>query len=218
MGIPTDRKADWKAGRSDVPPEVIVTREVRWFRGGSLPHDVLTWFSDGADVYHERRRDRYDPAAANAGIGLKFRGESTFDAKYLMAPETVEELAAGLIGRVGDWVKVSRRSNGSTLLHGDLVSVEKRLRTRTYTFEIPEDGERGIEVGCEVELGDIATPSGPSWSLCFETTGPAEHRDVALRSGVERFLAETPLPGGLVLPVETSCAYPQWLTRRCVAA
>jgi hypothetical protein len=207
MGIPTGRKGD------GTDPTVTVTREVRWFRGGAVPRAILEWFTDGVRVHRERRRDRYDPMTANLGIGLKYRGEADFDAKYLMSPESVEQLADGVVGRVGDWVKVSRPVSGSKLIREELITVHKSLRTRVYMFEVD-----GVAAGCEVELGDLTTSSGPAWSLCLETIGPAEHRHAALRFGVDRFLAETPLPSRLAFTVADSCAYPQWLTQRRIAA
>lgn len=202
------------AGLPQGHTDVLVTREVRWFADGPLPTEVAVWFaSSTGPVTEEHRTDHYDLRSAESGIGIKYRGQSTFDAKYLLAHEAEYRFAEGVRGLVGDWVKVSRPVADPDVVGTSLIAVEKRLRTRTYRLEVP-----GPPTGCEVELGEVSTATGTAWSLCFETFGPADLRYEAFRLGISRFLAESPLPDGLRLEPSCSCAYPAWISRRCAVA
>lgn len=200
------------AGQMNGHPGIVVTREVRWFVAGPLPEDVLAWFTSGpVDLVEERRTDRYDPRSARSGIGLKYRAGTTFDAKYLLSEEAEQRLAEGVVGIVGDWVKVSRPIRDHDVLGPALVAVDKHLRTRRYPMV-------GDAAGCEVELATVSTGPANAWTLCFETYGPADHRGAALAHGIARCFEDTPLPDQLRFESQCSCAYPTWIADRCAVA
>lgn len=200
------------AGQTNGHLGILVTREVRWFVAGFLPDDVRTWFtSSDSEIVEERRVDRYDPRSARSGIGLKYRGGTTFDAKYLLSEEAEQRLADGVTGVVGDWVKVSRPIRDRDVLGPALVAVDKHLFTRRYAMA-------GEDAGCEVELAAVSTGPVTAWSLCFETFGPADRRHRALEYGVTRCFEDTPLPAGLRFDSQGSCGYPAWISLRCAVA
>lgn len=191
--------------------DILVTREVRWFANGPLPVRLVDWFTDGVAITEERRVDRYDGFSARVGIGLKYRAGETFDAKYLLSHEEELELADGLAGRVGDWLKMSRPIRDPRALAAPLIPVDKHLRTRRYALP-------GDMAGCDVELAEVSGPEGYAWSLCLETYGERQLRRAALGSGVERFVEETPLPAGVRFEADRSCSYPSWIARHCMTA
>ncbi len=130
--------------------------------------------------------------------------------KRLISQETGIELAPGLVGCLEDWVKVSRLLDGATATDRRCVSITKDITTRRYMLE-DATTERGVQIGCEVELADINVGEHRAWTLCFETIGPAHTRESALLAGIEGLLDETPLPADLSFTAEESCGYPDWI-------
>jgi hypothetical protein len=185
----------------------LVTREVRWFREGPLPSDVLEWFIESATYRTERRVDLYDVRAAEDGIGRKQRETSTIDSKVRVSTVRNVSLAPGLTGHVEDWLKISRPIESVAKGISNPIEVEKHLHTRRFSLDGHDD------TGCEVELAEIRTGSVQAWSLCFETFGPPDRREDALRAGVEQFLMSTSCPDGLEFTQESCLAYPDWITR-----
>lgn len=189
------------------PISALVTREVRWFRNGPLPAEVLAWFGESATLRTEWRVDLYDVRAAQDGIGRKQRDTSTIDSKVRVGTAESVSLAPGLIGRVEDWLKISRPLGSVTTGISEPLEIRKRLHTRTFTLEA------SAAAGCEVELAEIRTRLIQAWSLCFETFGRPEHREEALRAGVAQFVMDSPLSGGFEFTDESCLAYPDWITR-----
>lgn len=198
--------------RTPPTPIILVTREVRWFHSGPIPASVLEWFTDSGRLgVHERRTDRYDLASARDGIGVKQRSSESVDMKRSVSQEAGIELAPGLVGCVEDWVKVSRLLDDATATTDErCVSITKDITTRRYILD-EATIERGVEIGCEVELADINSGGRRAWTLCFETIGPAHTRQSALLAGIEGLLEETPLPDDLSFTTEESCGYPAWI-------
>jgi hypothetical protein len=195
-----------ETGRSGSVAEVM-TREVRWFFPGPLAGDLREWFTSAAHT-HERRVDVYDLASARNGVGRKHRGDATLDTKYRANVFENVVLAPRIAGHVEDWMKLSQSLRGErTRPLTDPLPVDKIILGRRYPFDGDQDS------GCEVELAEIEVGGLAAWSLCFETFGNAEARGLALRSGFDRFLADTPLPRGLHLAMEASVAYPGWISR-----
>lgn len=185
----------------------LVTREVRWFREGPLPPEVLEWFTESATHRTEWRVDLYDVKAAEDGIGRKQRDTSTIDSKVRVSIIQDVSLAPGLTGHVEDWLKISRPLGSVTTGISNPLEVEKRLHTRTFAL----DGN--AETGCEVELAEIRAGTTQAWSLCFETFGRPEHREDALRAGVEQLVMDTSWPDSFEFTQDSCLAYPDWITR-----
>lgn len=194
---------------------VLVTREVRWFTPGDLPDTVRNWFTAGGTLgVPEERLDRYDRAAAFRGIGLKYRGTISLDAKHLLHATDDVDLGSGIRGRVEDWVKVVKPipANHPRIVE-QLVVVEKELLTRVYhSFDSAHDGGRP-RFGCEVELGALRIAGRTAWSLCLESFGDPSRRDTALVEGLASFLADTPIPEGMSVTSSDSRGYPTWVSQ-----
>lgn len=202
------------AGAPLLADRMVVSREVRWFRPGPLPHLVLEWFSGSkATLEREHRVDWYDPDSAGRGVGAKWRGSVVFDVKVLLSHRDGVELAPGLSGRVEDWLKVSDPAPpAQEIALNGRVAVDKTLLTRYYRLSTnPDLNGQHQPAGCSVELASIAAIGVQFWSLCLETFGAPELRAEAFRSGIEGLLADTPLPGGLQFTPELSHGYPMWI-------
>ncbi len=203
------------AGQPRGGTAVLVTREVRWFQEGPLPDAVLEWFLT-PECEDEQRVDHYDLDAALRGSGVKYRNETSLDAKFKLAHVGLIELSAEVVGNVDDWVKVSTLLDRQHSPTGpQYAPVRKSLHTRRYV--IP--GTTGATTsGCDVELVGVDYGSASAWSLCLETFGPPERRADALDAGVKGLINETPLPRGLSLGRRDSYGYVTWLTRLATAA
>ena len=194
---------------------VLVTREVRWFTAGEVPDAVRDWFTAGGTLgFREERLDRYDRPAALRGIGLKYRGTMSLDAKHLLNATDDVELGTGIRGRVEDWVKVVKPiPEDRPRIVEQLVVVEKELLTRVY-----RSGDRAHDTGasgfgCEVELAALRVAGRTAWSLCLESFGDPSRRDAALANGLASFLADTPIPEGLSVTSPDSRGYPTWVAQ-----
>ena len=194
---------------------VLLTREVRWFKTGQLPAAVVQWFTaDGELGEPEHRIDRYDPASAANGVGVKLRNTETLDAKFRLAYKPDLPLAPGLSGDVEDWMKVSQpQPEDRAAREKMMVRIGKDLITRTYHFEPSTNGTITIPSGCDVELASVRLNGTKAWSLCLEAFGPPAGLEHAFRSAVAMFLDETPLPDDLTFGSEESCSYPDWIAR-----
>lgn len=190
-------------------PTITISREVRWFRHGAVPSDVVEWFTaSGTRGDREQRLDVYDTAAARNGIGLKQRDAESCDRKRMLASEADVSLAPGLQGCVEDWVKTStplEAIDGPHDMHD--LPVEKDIITRAYTLETPG----GSTAVCEAALAAIRVGNHDAWTLCFEAFGSSPWVEDAFQHGIERLLEDTPLPDGLAFVGNESCGYPAWL-------
>jgi hypothetical protein len=194
---------------------VLVTREVRWFQEGPLPDAVLEWFLT-PECEDEQRTDHYDLDAARRGSGVKYRNETSLDAKFKLASVGLLELSAEVVGNVDDWVKASTLLESPARPCGpQYASVDKSLHTRTYVLH---EASGPLPSGCEIELVSLSLGSTAAWSLCLETFGSPELRAEALDLGVKQLTGETPLPRGLELGRRDSYGYVTWLTRLAAAA
>ena len=199
---------------------VLVTREVRWFTPGEVPDAVRDWFTAGGRLgFREERLDRYDRPSAFRGIGVKYRGTMSLDAKHLLRATEDVDLGSGIRGRVEDWVKVVKPipENHPRIVE-QLVVVEKELLTRVYrSGDVTIDGG-GHGFGCEVELAALRVAGHTAWSLCLESFGDPSRRDVALTGGLASFLADTPIPAGMAVTSSDSRGYPTWVSQFADAA
>ncbi len=182
----------------------IVTREVRWFFEGGIPRWFTTWFGSlPGPLYQEFRSDVYDLEAAHQNVGLKRRSPAnTLDCKMMLASQEEVELGSGIQGDLEDWIKISQPLGEST--HGPgRAEVLKRTMAKRFFLD--------TSTGCEAEVADITVGHIVAWTLCLETFGEAELRDLAMSHGLEAMFDATELPTGLILSSATSHSYPEWL-------
>lgn len=195
--------------------DVLVTREVRWFRPGSIPANVLDWFTASSTLgVIEHRVDHYDLASTRPSVGLKQRNAESIDAKFLMDATDGVDLGPRLRGRVEDWLKISSPLEKPQLhLSENLLPVTKDLITRTYVAHLATAMTGRDMAACSVELGAIAAAETEMWSLCFETYGSPALLSEALQAGIDGLLRETPLPPDLRFGEADSYGYPEWIGR-----
>lgn len=206
-----DRQMDDFTGLPISETGVLVSREVRWFHEGALPDELIDWFTEGGEVgLRESRADTYDMAQARRGIGLKYRGGQSYDAKHLMSTQGPLMLG-GFVGQIEDWLKVSHPIGGPQGIEEPVV-VEKQIFTRRYVL----GGETIEEVsqGCDVELSSIRFCGQSCWSFALETFGHPSRRGQALQGGLAQLLEDIPLPEGLVIASDVSSGYPRFLAER----
>ncbi len=191
------------------PPSLVdelLTREARWFVDGHLPSAVAGWFTAAPDVESGERVDTYDVESARRGIGRKHRNGELVDVKVRVRDLGDVLLAGRLAGRLEDWRKVSRTADPSRPRLVAPIELAKALHTRRYPLP-------GSNAGCEAELVEVETDGAEAWSLCFETYGDPTLRAQAFRHGIDRFIAETPIPADLELGPQCSLSYPNWIAR-----
>jgi hypothetical protein len=189
--------------------DVIVTREVRWFFSGPMPAFVHSWFTSSATgLEREQRVDSYDEGFARDGVGVKHRNSGPIEAKFLVARITTDELAPGVSGEVGDWLKVvTPRVDEVGVRARCRFAVVKDITTRRYSAPSRTD------TGCAVELATVEAGNEIAWTLCFETFGDPEVRGDVFERGLAAFLADSPLPAGLSLTADSSLDYPAWVSQ-----
>lgn len=184
---------------------LLVTREIRWFHRGALPHAVHDWFLaiDG-DYFEEKRTDHYDVAAASRGAGVKYRDATHMDSKFLLSRRSDLELPARFAGSVDDWVKISSPIAPDTdIAASQFLAVDKDLAARAVWLTSDHTA------GCEIELVAIRTGDIEAWSICLETFGPPEMRADAFHLGMST-LAAAPQPDS-DLTSAANYGYPSWI-------
>jgi hypothetical protein len=191
------------------PPVRRITREVRWFADGQLPDPLLEWFTKGMSYEFEERVDRYDLDAARRGMGNKVRDRRVLDLKHRLNQDEVMHLAPRIAGRVQDWVKLTRpAADWESIRTASDIDIGKEIYTRRYHVRPGQSAA----AGCDVELSAITRDHSQAWSLCFETFGDPGRRGDLLQHGVDRFLADTPMPARLDLELKNSRCYPSWIS------
>ena len=193
------------------------TTEVRWFRHGPCPDDVVRWFHGAATVSEpESRTDEYARLGRD-DLGVKRRGGGQLDLKVRSAQCDDVGLPAGLVGRVEQWVKWSFALDpaGSSSPSAWL-PVEKTRWTRRYEVvngqTTPIAPTHLVPAGCAAELAVLRVGPVEAWSIGFEAFDTAGDGLEPLTAGVGALLAETPI-GPIVFEARHSCGYPEWLTQ-----
>ena len=91
---------------------VLHTSEIRWFLRGTLPLEILSWFSAGHVPDSEPVQvQEYLLFPDCESVGVKLR-EQRFEIKAQSGPSRPLHLAFGINGRTEDWVKWSLSAEG----------------------------------------------------------------------------------------------------------
>ncbi len=192
------------------------TTEVRWFGEGSMPAEVVDWFTEsGAHGYLEIRQDAYLPATSPS-VGRKRRNFGPFEVKTRSGTGTTFQLTEGLLGRIEEWRKIV-----STMTHHRLPTmrwwrVHKVVITRTFhhlgsgeTHEVPY-GDTSVP-GCDIELAEVTIDDVEAWTFAFEAWGILEQRRILLEAAAMALLASTGVPCPTLYTLDASMGYPEWL-------
>ncbi len=203
--------------------DLIETTELRWFESGALPASLRSWFTrDSAHGRLEERTDLYR-IDGRVDVGVKLRGRSTLEIKSRQSSIALERSPierggvahggvlevwwkgrpedAGLDGRTGAWVEVSK-----TIL-------KRRFSIAGDELTVSESDDPPDRAFCDVEIVAIDVGASASWSLALAAQGPPSTRGASIAMAW-RSLASVPPPGEWLSVSAMSCGYPEWLERR----
>jgi len=201
-----------------VPEMPFDTTEVRWFGTGSMPADVLNWFTkSGSHGSLEIRQDAY-LSTGSVSIGRKRRNHGPLEIKTRRGLGATFALGNVLVGRIEEWRKIESAGRHLPRLSRRWADVHKVVVTRTYQ---QESTGRLVEVlrgdmslpGCDVELAEVAVDEIEAWTLAFEAWGPGEQQRSILRASADQFLAGAGLPLDISTRLTINMGYPAWLAQ-----
>jgi hypothetical protein len=206
---------------------MYATAEVRWFGRGPALAAVRTWFDAGPlpPRPEPARRDHY-LKTGSADIGIKLRG-GKLEVKRRLESRGPIECAPGIVGRLELWRKWSMALDAAASPVADLMrparfwlTTEKRRRRRAFALDAagvmvevqpPEMRPEPPEVGCDLELTELAVGREQWWTLGFEAFGAGSDLAETLLMTTQAALAASE---GLALAPDTSLGYAAWLTAR----
>jgi hypothetical protein len=201
----------------DLTAAPVDSLEVRWINPGPLGTAMREWFAR-FPAGTETRQDAYLLQPRLAGLSVKLRDGRTLDVKsYLGSPGI---LGLPGCGRLESWRKWSfpcqPSCDGGAALPGWIT-----VRKQRHTCWVPLATGHGLaparrptpQAGCTVELTEIHVRDRPWWSVGLEATGSAGLLRLALQHAAALAFAQ-PLPAGVVLSLDNSRSYAQWLNQR----
>ncbi len=203
-------------------PETLVTEgarslEVRWIFTGLLAAPVAEWFgrfpAATTAVEDTYLLDPYLP-----GLAVKVRGERTLEVKVYHGSPGVLDVAGRARGRLEYWQKWSFPHGPPSRGSGDTAGWRPVSKSRRISwFPLADRQARARpeaykEPGCAVELTAVHAGGEAWWALGFEATGPTHALRSELEAAAGQVFAE-PLPGQMVLGMDNSTSYTQWLRR-----
>ena len=195
---------------------IDLTSELRWFFRGPLPDDVVAWFTvDGAAGLPEQRVDLYR-TSDEVDAGLKRRGGTILELKLRHGSPAAFELddrSVGLLERWQRWSPADDRVLDAG--HVDWTVVDKSIVKRRFDLEgtefmLTEATRPMTGVGCDAEIVAVSVDGASAWSFSFAAFGPLDDHQRLLTEAWSSLLRR-PRPAELVLGVEHSFGYPQWL-------
>lgn len=202
---------------------MLSSLEVRWFYGGSIPRDVLSWF----DLEREKsaqqtpRTDYYLRLAHEDSLGIKLR-EGKLELKQRQRQNGVIHFHERVAGIVEHWCKWGF---GLAELDPDLcdlsaatpawIGVYKERILRKYQITeagkaMVADPEAYLEQGCHLELTHIHIEEKQGWSLGLEAFGNPQSLEKVLLITARHVFLDEAVP---TLQSEDSCGYPEWLRK-----
>lgn len=204
------------AGSSDIA--IDLTTEVRWFFGGRIAPEVLTWFTREGPGLREERSDSYR-LDGQADIGVKRRFGTTLELKLRLGPPEPFVIGRDLEGRLETWQRWSP-ANGRVSLSENTrwIEIDKAVIKRRFDpfgRELPLSEEtRAMEgEGCDVEVVAVSVAGRTAWTFAFAAFGPLDCHRVAIGAAWQQLLGGRPPPRQLRLTREASNGYPEWLVR-----
>jgi hypothetical protein len=196
--------------------------EVRWIFRGQLADAVAAWF-ERFPAEMTAVEDAYLLEPYLPGLSVKVRGGRALEVKVYQRSPGLLDAAGRACGRVESWKKWSFPHGPATQSSGNSAGwrpVSKRRRISWFSLagEPFPPGVHGLgeEPRCAVELTEARVGRGAWWTLGFEATGPAGLQRSGLEAAAAVVFAQA-LPCGVVLGLEDSMSYAQWLRSRPAA-
>jgi hypothetical protein len=200
---------------------VFATVEVRWFRPGAVPADVLSWYLSrtGQSGEQESRTDFYFRSRDGEGLGVKLR-EGRIEIKQRQRRWGVVPFGGDVAGQVEGWMKWSFELARAEEVLANIasgaehwVSVSKERKQRAFALT-PDRKVTHVSEGktpqtaCVVELASVRVAGTEWWSLAFEAYGETADMDQYLIAVAEHTFASGVTPR---LNAEESFGYPKLL-------
>ncbi|UCF05164.1 MAG: hypothetical protein JSV33_14800 [bacterium] len=202
---------------------MVPSLEVRWFREGTAPDEVLEWFLHGEPVpgTPETRTDCYLRTRCGGSLGLKLR-EGRIEVKQRQHRFGERRFHETVWGEPELWYKWSYElaDPGEPFLEPATgrplwIAVRKRRWLRRY--RIAGDGSVGAveagrwcESGCELEFTTIEVGDGRWWTIGFEAYGGEEVLQDNLLLVAEHVFSAAEPPA---FDSSHSFGFPFWLER-----
>lgn len=192
------------------------TTEIRWFATGSMPLEVVAWFTQsGTRGTLEIRQDAYLPAGTPT-VGRKRRNHGPFEIKTRLGLGPAFHLDGQLSGRIERWRKVISTRPHLPRPSRQWANVHKVVVTRTYhvgraamLVEVHR-GDTSVP-GCDIELAEVTVNDVEAWTLAFEAWGPEGEQRRILEQAATAFIADTGLPTFVTSQLTVDMGYPAWL-------
>ena len=188
--------------------------EVRWIRSGALEPQILDWFAR-FPISIESRVDSYLSDPDIDGLSVKARGGRTLEVK-VQCGRHGELVVPGARGFLESWQRWSFHGGAANWAGTDSPAwmAVSKLRRMTFIGSNGEpcaaDEDRGREIGCAIELTDVATAGRQWWTLSLEANGPQDDLPDLIESTAMTVFSE-PMPGGAALRSDESTSYAGWL-------
>jgi hypothetical protein len=189
--------------------------EVRWIRPGALDDRMVDWFAR-FPISTESRVDNYLCDPDIDGLSVKVRGGRTLEVKARLRRRGELVVPGRARGFLESWQRWSFHAAPATWADVDSpawISVSK-VRRVSYVHANGDLSPRGEdhehEIGCAVELTDVATAGRRWWTLSFEANGPEGDIRGLLETTALMVLGE-PIPGATELRPHESSSYANWL-------
>ena len=197
------------------------TVEVRWFRKGRIPAEVVDWFQRPPGVPEDQRArvDHYLRFEEGEAVGIKLR-EGRIEIKQRHCRLGLVRFHQRAAGEVDHW-----RKWGFDVVGGDVdpglllapasswIEVEKERRLRRYLIgrDRKITAAHAVEMcarGCDLELTRLSAEGTEWWTIGLEAFGEESFlRDHLLLAAEFVFGSE----GSPVLEAGDSASYPEWL-------
>ena len=200
---------------------VMDTSEVRWFAIGSIPHDVVAWFSEQDTI--TTFEERYDTYLLHGldGLGAKYRDRRVLEVKWRQDVGPNLTLGPGLSTPVMRWLKWRPFQLDAALSAPDVghLDVHKVVLTSSFApingsvvpHALPDDASIPA---CKIELAAIEVEGVAAWTLGLEASGPIEARlRVLLDSWRSISVDALPSYNGFAGSFHIATSYPDWLER-----
>jgi hypothetical protein len=198
-------------------PAEVSSFEVRWIRSGPLDVAMRRWF-ERIPVTTEVREDAYLDEPWWDDLSVKIRGDVSLEVKARVERLGEVVLAPSARGRLESWQKYSFPFGPQTNRATDSARWKRVRKVRTMAWYRRDrwltgrPPETSPDPTCAVELTDIAVGDERWWTLGFEASGPQDGRRGAIDSAAAVLFGES-LPDGLVLELDDSGPYSEWLRR-----
>ncbi len=201
---------------------MLTTTELRWFKLGTLPKEILQWFQQdhlGDLAPPEEREDVYLYTPRCEYMGIKLR-QGRLEIKWRKAELGNLRFGDQVEGKVEKWGKwlcedpTQQSFQPQDVVGKSWVRVKKVRSQRKYQVIsggsiVAVSVNQSIEQGCNVEITQLSVNGNDWWSLAFEAFGEDDYLSDNLKAVASDMFKNYQ---GFQLQPQDSFAYPRWLS------